>query len=1046
MWLVRLALNRPYTFIVLAILILIIGLVAIRRTPTDIFPNIDIPVVSVVWGYSGMPPDQMADFITSVFERAVTTTVNDVEHIESQSLLGVSVTKIFFQKTVNVSTALSQVTAISQTLLRLLPPGTQPPLVLSYNASTVPVLQLILSSNSLSEAQLYDLGNNFIRTQLANIQGAALPFPYGGKTRQIMVDLNQPAMQAFNVSPQDVNNAILNQNLILPAGTEKVGNYEYVVKLNASPTDALDLNNVPIKAFNGGLLYIRDVAHVRDGFAPQTNIVRVNNQRAVMMSIQKTGNASTLKIVDSLKALLPRVRDSMPPALQISLSADQSIFVKAAVQNIINEGFIAAALTTLMILLFLGNLRSTFTIISSIPLSILASLVTLAALGETINIMTLGGLALAIGILVDDATVTIENINYNLEQGKELKQAILDGAQQIATPAFVSTLSICIVFVPMFFLTGVSHYLFLPLAQAVVFAILFSYFLSRTLVPTLAMYWLPKKIDHSESHPSNFFNNIHEKFATRFESFRSSYRNLLHKSLNNSKQLLIIFALFMIGSLLLLFPWVGSNFFPVTNTGQIKLHVRAHTGTRIEETARLCDEVDSVVRKIIPRQSLASIIHNIGLPVSGINLSYSTSAPIGPQDADILISLNKGSAFKYSRELRLALIKAFPSVSFSFLPADIVNQTLNFGLPSPVDIQVVGLNLTANKQYADQLLLEIKKIPGIVDARIQQAFDYPQFFVNADRSLSKEFNFNQSDIAANMLISLSGGFQTTPTFWRSPQGITYPIVAQTPQYQLSSLDALRNIPLANSMNASQILGAVSSVARGVTSAVVSHYNAQPVIDIYAGIEETDLGSVASKINQMIENTKKQLPKGSLVIIRGQIETQQISFRSLYAGLFFSIIFVYLLMVVNFQSWVDPFIIICTLPFALAGITWLFFLTLTPLSVPALTGVIMCMGIATANSILLISFAKQDLDNGQSPLEAALNAGTTRIRPILMTALAMMIGMLPMALGLGEGGEQNAPLGRAVIGGLAFSTVATLFFVPTLFYVIYRKKREANDVR
>ncbi len=1045
MWLVRLALNRPYTFIVLAILILIIGLVAIKRTPTDIFPNIDIPVVSVVWGYSGMPPDQLADYITSVFERAVTTTVNDVEHIESQSLLGVSVTKIFFQRNVNISTALSQVTAISQTLLRLLPPGTQPPLVLSYNASTVPVLQLVLSSNSLSEAQLYDLGNNFIRTQLANIQGAALPFPYGGKIRQIMVDLNQPALQAFNVSPQEVNTAIQNQNLILPAGTEKIGNYEYVVKLNASPVDAVELNNVPIRSYNGGLLYIRDVAHVRDGFAPQTNIVRVNNERAVMMSIQKTGNASTLKIVDSLKALLPRVRDSMPPALQISLSADQSIFVKAAVQNIINEGFIAAALTTLMILLFLGNLRSTFTIISSIPLSILASLVTLAALGETINIMTLGGLALAIGILVDDATVTIENINYNLEQGKELKQAILDGAQQIATPAFVSTLSICIVFVPMFFLSGVSHYLFLPLAQAVVFAILFSYFLSRTLVPTLAMYWLPKKIDHTQTAPINVFNTIHKNFSSRFETFRSNYRNLLHKSLNNSQSILIIFAAFMLGSLLLFFPWIGSNFFPVTDTDQIKLHVRAPTGTRIEETARLSDEVDSVIRKIIPKESLGSIIHNIGLPVSGINLSYSTSAPIGPQDADILIMLNNGSAFKYTHELRLALIKAFPSATFSFLPADIVNQTLNFGLPSPIDIQVVGLNLTANKQYADKVLVAIKKIPGIVDARIQQAFDYPQFFVNADRSLSKEFNFNQSDVAANMLISLSGSFQTTPTFWRSPQGIAYPIVTQTPQYQLNSLDALRNIPLANNMNSSQILGAISSVTRGVTSAVVSHYNVQPVIDIYAGIEENDLGTVANKINHILENTKKQLPKGSLVIVRGQVETQQTSFRSLYAGLFFSIIFVYLLMVVNFQSWIDPFIIICTLPFALAGITWLFFLTLTPLSVPALTGVIMCMGIATANSILLISFAKQDLESGQSPMEAVLNAGATRIRPILMTALAMMIGMLPMALGLGEGGEQNAPLGRAVIGGLAFSTVATLFFVPTLFYVIYKNKKVAKDV-
>lgn len=1041
MWLVRLALNRPYTFIVLALLLVILGVVTILRTPTDIFPEIKIPVVSVVWNYTGLPPDQMADYITSPFERALTTTVNDIEHIESQSLIGVSVTKIFFHPSVNISTALSQVTAIAQTLLRFLPPGATPPLVLSYNASTVPILQLVLSSNTLSEQQLYDLGNNFIRTQLAVIQGAAVPFPYGGKIRQVMVDLNQAALQTYNVSPQQVSAAISNQNLIIPAGTQKIGNYEYVVKLNASPSVIEHLNNLPLKRFNGGVLHIRDVAQVRDGSAPQTNIVRVNKERAVMMPIQKTGSASTLAIANKLKTALPRVQASLPSALKITLTSDQSIFVKAAVNNVIREGFIAAVLTGLMILLFLGNLRSTFIITISIPLSIIASLIILSLMGQTINIMTLGGLALAVGILVDDATVAIENVNWNLEQGKPLQQAILDGAHQIAIPALVSTLSICIVFVPMFFLSGVGHYLFLALAQAVVFAVMMSYLLSRTLVPTLAMYWLqPEKIAASTS--STFFHRFQRGFATKFEHFRDYYQRTLKVCLQNSKAIVWGFLAFFVISVLLLYPWLGSNFFPVTDAGQIKLHVRAPTGTRVEETAKLCDQVSTVIRQIIPADELDAIVHNVGLPVSGINISYTTSAPIGPQDADILLTLAKNHqpVAHYVNQMRAALVKAFPSTTFSFLPADIVNQTLNFGLPSPIDIQVIGLNINENRKYAEKLLHEIKTMPGIVDARIQQAFNYPQLYVDVDRTLSKEFNFNQADVAANLLISLSGSFQTAPNFWRSLQGITYPVVTQTPQYALNSLDALRNITLVNLNGNQQILGAVSSVTRNVTSAVVSHYNVQPVIDIFAGVEGTDLGSIGDKINHLLAKTKKELPKGTFIIARGQMETQHSSFMSLYAGFLFSILLVYFLIVINFQSWKDPFIIISTLPFAVTGIIWILFLTFTPLSVPALTGVIMCMGIATANSILLVSFAKERMHEGQDAFTAALDAGTTRLRPILITALAMIIGMLPMAFSIGAGAEQNAPLGRAVIGGLIFATVATLFFVPNMFYLIHKNKQ------
>lgn len=1052
MWIVRLALSRPYTFLVLALLLMILGPLSILRMPTDIFPNINIPVVSVLWTFAGLPPDEMGNRITSNFERAVTTTVNDIQYISSESLTGISITKLFFQPSVNIDVALSQVTAISQTLLRTMPPGTLPPQILSYNASTVPVLQLVLSSPQLSEQELNDLGNNFIRTQLATVQGAALPFPYGGKTRQIQVDLNQPAMQAYGVSPADVNNAIGTQNLILPAGTEKIGLYEYIVKLNSSPAIADEINNLPVKTVNGTVIYIHDVAHVRDGFAPQTNIVRINGLRAVLMSVQKTGSASTLDIVNRVKSLLPQIRASMPPELHLSTFSDQSIFVTAAIRGVVFEAVLAAILTGLMILLFLGSLRSTLIITISIPLSILSSVIVLSALGETINIMTLGGLALAVGILVDDATVTIENINWNLEQGKEVETAILDGAHQIAIPALVSTLCICIVFLPMFFLKGVAHFLFVPLAEAVIFAMLASYGLSRTLVPTLAKYWLKKRgtaeeqsITENENH--SVFKQIHYSFDHHFEQLRSHYRGLLNSALNNSKIFVICLMAFFMISVCVLIPWLGTDFFPTVDAGAIKLHLRAPIGTRVEETARICDEVDGLIRQVIPAREISGIVDNIGLPLSGINLSYSNSATIGPEDADILISLQEGhlATKKYIRELRKYLNQKMPGVNFAFLPADIVNQILNFGLPSPINVQVTGFNIE-NRKYAFALLEKIKYIPGVVDARIQQAYNYPEILVDVDRSLSRELGFSQLDVASNMLISLSGSFQTSPTFWLSPQGVSYPIVTQTPQYDLNSLQALRNIPVTAAGKTPQILGALATIKLTGTSAVESHFNVQPVIDIFASVEDRDLGGVAADIEKIIAKTAKDLPKGSEVITRGQIQTQIESFRGLYAGLAFAIILVYLLIVVNFQSWTDPFIIITALPAAIAGISWMLFLTHTTISVPALTGAIMCMGVATANSILIVSFARQNMDKGESPLAAALDSGFTRLRPVLMTALAMIIGMTPMALGLGEGGEQNAPLGRAVIGGLLFATVATLFFVPAVFNLVHGRSQNQSDKR
>ncbi len=1042
MWLVRIALSRPYTFVILATLLLCMGILAIRRTPTDIFPAINIPVVSVVWGYIGMPPEGMANRVTTPFELALTTTVNNIEHMESQSLLGVSVTKIFFHTGTDIGIALSQVTAISQTLLKLLPPGITPPVILSYNASTVPVMNLILSSDTLPEEELNDLANNFVRPQLATVQGASVPPGYGGKTRQVMIDLNTRAMQQFGVSAQNVSAAVNQQSLIIPAGTEKIGPYEYIIAPNNSPNLVDEFNYFPVKSSPNVVIYLRDVAHVRDGFPPQTNIVNMNGQRAVMLGVEKTGDASTLAIIQQVIAVLPIIKANLTKALNLTFIGNQAIFVKAAISGVITECILAALLTGAMILIFLGSFRSTFIITITIPLSILASLSLLAMLGETINIMTLGGLALAVGILVDDATVAIENINWNLGQGKNLYDAILDGAAQIAIPAFVSTLCICIVFIPMFFLTGVSKYLFIPLAQAVVFAMIASYLLSRTLLPTMANYLLKASQSHA-IEPRSAFARFHQRFEGNFKRFQAHYQKHLTWALDNAMTFLGLFLGFILLSLLILWPSLGSNFFPTVDAGQILVHYSAHPGTRIEETAKLAAQVNQVIRKIIPENELETTVDNIGLPISLLNLAYNNSATNGANDTDTLISLKPEhhSVQGYTVKLRRAFSQQFPGVTFAFLPADIVSQILNFGQPSEIDIQVTGLKAKKNSQYAALLLERIKRIPGIVDARIRQSNQYPAFFLETSRTRAKELGLTQQDIGNNLLLSLAGSFQTIPNFWIDPaNNMSYQINTLTPQYQVDTLEQLLNLPMTNATNSvtPQILGAVATLKRTSVPLVVSHYNVQPVIDIFAGIDGVDMGSVAKDINQMLADTKKELPDGSQLFVRGQIATQQQVFTTLYFGLAFSIMLIYMIIVINFQSWLDPLIIITAIPAALAGISWLLFLTHTTLSVPALTGAIMCMGVATANSILMVSFARDNLAAGLNAKDAALTAGTTRLRPVLMTALAMIIGMLPMALGLGDGGEQNAPLGRAVIGGLLFATGATLFFVPTVFSLLHSR--------
>ncbi len=1052
MWIVQIALRRPYTFVVFAFLIAIFGVLSARRTPVDIFPNIDIPVVSVVWTYNGLLPNDMSSRVIYFYERYITAQVGDIEHLESQSLNGYGVVKIFFQKNVNIAAALAQVTAASQTVLKLLPPGITPPYVLSYNASSVPILQLALSSKQLPQMQLFDLGQNFIRPQLATVAGAAVPSPYGGRVLQVQVDLDQDAMQAHDVSADDVVNTITAQNLILPAGDQKLGKFDWNVALNASPTVLEKINDLPVKKVNGTIIFMRDVAYVHTGSPPQTNLVRVNGSRAVLMTILKAGSASTLSVVEGIKSLLPRVELSLPSSLNLHAVGDQSIFVKAAVFGVIREAALAAWLVGVMILVFLGSWRSTVIILTEIPLAILFSLTALFWLGETVNVMTLGGLALAVGILVDDGTVTIENINYHLELGKPIDPAIMDGAQQIVIPAFVTLLCLCIVFVPMFQLGGVAGYLFRPLAEAVVFALIGSFLLSRTLVPTMASYLLRGHHDgrgHAHTDASTFSRHWRDPlwrfqimFDDRFAQVRARYRSLLLLALGRPKAFIAGFLACVVLSFGL-WPFLGQNFFPAVDSGQILMHVRAQAGTRIEETARLFDFVERTIRQTIPADQLNNIVDNIGLPFSGINMAYQNTGTIGPEDGDALISLkgDHGPTESFIKELRTVLPQKFPGTTFSFLPADIVSQILNFGLPAPIDVQVIGNNQAASYAYATELLKRIRTVPGIADARIQQVLNYPQINVDVDRTLAGEVGLTQRDVANSLLVTLSGSQQVHPNFWLNTEnGVSYPIVAQMPQYRIDTMSDLINVPVTSAdSKAPQYLGGLARITPGPSPGIVSHYNVQPVIDLYGAIQGRDLGAVASDVNRILNETGEDLPHGSYVVLRGQAHTMTDAYSQLYFGLAGAIVLIYLVIVVNFQSWLDPFIIITALPSALAGIVWMLFMTGTTLSVPALTGAIMCMGIATANSILVVSFAREGLAQGLDASAAALQAGFTRFRPVLMTALAMIIGMLPMAFALGEGGEQNAPLGRAVIGGLLVATVATLFFVPTVFSLLHARR-------
>jgi multidrug efflux pump subunit AcrB len=1050
--LVRIALSRPYTFVVLALLLLIVGPLAALRTPTDIFPEIRIPVIGVVWQYTGLPPDQMAGRITTPFQRALTTTVNDIEHIVANSYGGFGIVKIFFQPNVDIRTANAQVTAISQTLLKQMPPGATPPLILNYSASTVPILQLALSGEGMTEQSLADLAINQLRTPLVTVPGAAIPWPFGGKQRQIQIDLDPSALQARGLSGQDVANALAAQNLITPVGTQKIGEFEYIIQLNNSPLKIEELGNLPIKAVGGAMVYIRDVASVRDGNPPQTNIVHVDGNRSVLMMVLKAGAVSTLDIIAGIKQKIVDVKDSMPESLKIALIGDQSVFVRGAITGVAVEGVIAALLTSVMILLFLGSWRSTIIIAVSIPLSVLGAIICLSAIGETLNIMTLGGLALAVGILVDDATVTIENINWHLEQGKEVEPAILDGANQIVTPAFVSLLCICIVFVPMFFLQGVARYLFVPMAEAVMFAMAWSFLLSRTLVPTMAKYLLKPHVHHdslSGRKPSrNPLVRFQQAFEGVFARFRHGYGDLLTLAMGHRR----VFVAGFLGVVALSFalvPYLGRNFFPSVDAGQILMHVRTQVGTRIEETANQLADVQKAVRKIIPPDQIETLTDNIGMPISGINLTYNNTGVIGTQDADIQIKL-KGEhrpTAEYVKILREQLPRQFPGMTFAFLPADIVSQILNFGAPAPIDLQIRGANLPANFDYAGKLLAKIKRIPGVADARIQQSPNNPTFNIDVDRTRAQYVGLTERDVTNSLVVNLAGSSQVAPTYYLNPEnGVSYSIVMQTPQYHVDSLSKLETIPVSASGAATAsapILGGLAEIKRSAGNAVVSQYDIQSIVQIFATTQGRDLGAVSADIRKVIDETKAEVPKGSSVVLLGQVETMNSAFAGLLFGLLGAIVLIYLLIVVNFQSWADPFVIITALPAALAGIVWMLFATGTTLSVPALTGAIMCMGVATANSVLVISFARERYAVLGDPVQAALESGFVRFRPVLMTALAMIIGMAPMALGLGEGGEQNAPLGRAVIGGLLFATFATLMFVPVVFSMVH-KKQPASD--
>jgi multidrug efflux pump subunit AcrB len=1097
MWIVRLALRKPYTFTVMAILILIMGVVSYRSMPKDIFPNIDIPVVSVIWAYTGLPPQEMERRFVTISERAMNTTVNDIEHQESQSYPGIGVIKVFFQPNVKIEQAVAQVTAISQTLLKIFPPGATPPLIVQYNASSVPILQLAVSSQTLGEAELYDQSLNFIRRPLAEVKGAAIPLPYGGKQRLVSVDLDLKKCQSLAISPSQVSDAINAQNVILPSGTVKIGDREYNVLLNSSP-DLLDqLNNLPIKQAGDATIFIRDVAQVRDGYSPQVNIVKLNGEKAALLSVLKNGGASTVDVVNGVKDRLPLVKSQLPPALNVEPLFDQSIFVTDALHGVVVEGTIAATLTALMILLFLGSWRSTIIVAISIPLAICCSLILLAALGRTINIMTLGGLALAVGILVDDATVTIENIHRHMSLGKRMVKSILDGAHQIAIPAFVSTLCICIVFVPVFFLKGVAYYLFTPLALAVVFAMMASYFLSRTVAPTMANFLLGAETHHPEGHiaaqPDGIFARIHWHFIRGFEWGQDRYVGLLERAMRVPVLVVFLAISFVVLSLAIFIPFLGRDFFPAVDAGQFRLHVRAPSGTRIEETERGFSKVESIVRQIIPPDELGLVLDNIGLPVGGINLAFTDSATVGPFDGEMLVSLKPGHkpTADYVKRLRHRLKEEMPDYEFFTQPADIVGQILNFGLPSPIDVQVTGPAKNDKLDYAVALKLanRIREVRGAVDVHVQQVTSYPTFFVDVDRTRASQLGLTQRDVANDLLISLSSSSQTAPNYWLNPiNGVNYSVAVQTPQYKIDSLDALKQSPIsAGKLVQPQLLENLAPIRRSDSAAVISHYAVAPVYDVYVNVQGRDLGGVADDVQKIVDAFKPApkpdaaptatpepptfwskvalnlfglayyfnqaapvpadpdsvLPTGSQILVRGQVASMTSAYTGLGVGILFAIGLVYFLMVVNFQSWLDPFIIIMALPGALAGIVLMLFLTNTPLSVPALMGAIMSIGVATANSILVVSFANEQRHAGHSSFDSALAAGRTRLRPVIMTALAMIIGMLPMSLGLGEGGEQNAPLGRAVIGGLMVATLFTLLFVPVVYSVLRRKDQNTE---
>ncbi len=1088
MWIVRLALRRPYTFVVMAVLIAILGSAAIVSMPVDIFPYIDIPVVSIVWNYGGLSPEEMEKRIVTIFERSLTTTVNDIEHIESQAYSGVSVTRVYFQPNAKVEVALSQVTAIAQTLLRIFPPGTQPPSIVKYDASAVPVLQLSLESPAMSEQELFDYGQNFIRTQLATIQGASVPLPYGGKFRSVVVDLDPEQLFAKALSPADVSAALGNQNLILPAGTAKIGEREYQVKLNSSPRVLDEMNNLPVKVVNGATVYLRDVAQVHDGYNVQTSIVRTNGSRGALLTIMRNGKASTLAVVNNVKEYLPKILAGLPNTLKVRHLFDQSLFVRAAIAGVVREAVIAAALTGLMILLFLGSWRSTIIVCISIPLSILVSLIVMSMMGQTINVMTLGGLALAVGILVDDATVTIENIHRNMGMRKPLVRAVLDGAQQIAAPAFVSTLSICIVFVPVLLLTGAAKFLFTPLALAVVFAMMASYFLSRTLIPTMTHYMLRPEVklyasgEHGEeSGGKGFFGRVHYLFNRRFELMRASYASLLHWCLDHRGVVLAGFSLFVVGSLSLMM-FIGRDFFPTVDSGQMRLHARAPSGTRLEQTEVYFSRIEDEIRQVIPPREIETITDNIGIPNGGFNLAFGDNPTLGVSDGDILISLNKeehGSTAEYTDRLRKRLNEKFPDMVFFFEAANITNQILNFGLPSPIDVQVLGRNAAANYAIAQQIKREVERIPGAADVHLHQVVDYPEIRVNVDRSKAGQVGLTQRDVSTSLLISLSGSSQISPTQWLDYRsGVSYFVTVQTPQRKLNSMEAVLRTPIAalqsgiNTNTATSLAGAanggntfvgagpsqqsaaygnpgavsggpqllsnLAGVSRSIGPAIVNHYNVQPVYNVYANVDRRDLGAVGSEVQKIVDRMSAKLPAGTTLQLRGQITTMQNSFYRLGLGMAFAVVLVYLLMAVNFQSWLDPFIILMALPGAMAGIVWMLFLTQTTFSVPSLMGAIMCVGVATANSILVVVFANDQRAEGMDARSAALAAGETRIRPVIMTAGAMIIGMLPMALGFGEGGEQNAPLGRAVIGGLILATLTTLYIVPLVYSLLRHK--------